>query len=68
MNRDTGETRDLTDAEKAMNQAQLMQALQETNEVPVSEKVRDAVDIGIVALNRAQRRQEARVSGRTTRR
>ena len=60
MNQDTGETRDLTDAEKALGRAQLMAHLQKTDEVPVSEDVKDMVDIGRVALNRAQRRLAAR--------
>lgn len=60
MNVDTGETRDLTDAEKALDRALLMAHLQKTDEVPVSEDVRDMVDVGRVALNRAQRRLAAR--------
>lgn len=60
MNQDTGETRDLTDAEKALGRAQLMAILQAKGEVPVSEDVRDMVDVGRVALNRAQRRLAAR--------
>ncbi len=60
MNQDTGETRDLTNAEKALGRAQLMAHLQKNDEVPVSEDVKDMVDIGRVALNRAQRRLAAR--------
>jgi hypothetical protein len=56
MNQDDGETRDLTDAEKALGRAQLMAHLQKTNEVPISEDVKDMVDVGRVVLNRAQRR------------
>ena len=60
MNQDTGETRDLTDSERTLDRAQLMAHLQKTDEVPVSEDVKDMVDIGRVALNRAQRRLAAR--------
>ena len=60
MNQDTGETRDLTPAERALDRAQLMAHFQKTDEVPVSEDVKDMVDIGRVAMNRAQRRLAAR--------
>ena len=60
MNQDTGETRPLTETERKMEAAQLAAALRESCEVPVSEAVKDMVDIGRVALNRAQRRVEAR--------
>lgn len=58
MNQDTGETRELTESEKQLEAAQLAAVLQQTNEVPVSEAVKDMVDVGRLAMNRVQRRAQ----------
>lgn len=52
MNPETGETRELTDAEKKMSLAELLNI----PIVPISDVVKQQLDAGIAVQNRAERR------------